>query len=274
MLLKADRPCDLKTFLAGALGISKSKAKALIDTKSVFVNERRAWIATFEVKKGDTVETPDRLPAKPPETLKILYEDEKIIAVDKPAGIVADEDGASLEALVRRQFNDKKIRAAHRLDKETSGVMLFARSDADFEEVMKLWEDKAVKKTYLALAKGEAKFESKTISSLVDGKEAKSEVTALSTAEELTLFKIEAITGRKHQVRVHLASAGHPLAGEKQYAGPSVKNELLRSAARQMLHAYILEAETPWAGRIKIKSPLPGDFRRLAAQAGIKTGKL
>lgn len=270
MKYEVKKAVELKPFVADALGLSKSKAKELIDSKSIFVNGRRAWIATFALKSGDIVETPDDLPSKPAGKIKILYEDGKIIAADKPAGVVADRDGASIEALLQKQTGNRNLCAAHRLDKETSGVMLFAKNAQALDELIKLWEEKAVKKTYLALARGYADFDHKEVSSKVDGKDAVSLFTVKSRSEELTLFKVEALTGRKHQVRVHLASIGHPLAGEKQYASLSIKDDFLKSIARQMLHAYELEVETPWAGKIKITSQPPEDFKKTARKAGLR----
>ncbi len=263
----------LKEFLAESMGISNNRAKEIIDTRNVFVNDRRIWMAGHILNKGDCVEIKEYTEKKTPpvKSLNILYESGELIAVEKPAGMVSNEKKGSVEDILRRQKSNPKILAAHRLDKQTSGVMLFVKSRAILEKYKNIWKEHKVKKIYLAVCLGEARFESKQVDLLIENRLALSCFEKISSGNGLTFFKVTIDTGRKHQIRIHAASMGYPVVGDSEYGNKTVKNELARAASRQMLHAY--ELVFPEDGReISVKCEMPDDIKFFAEKAGFKGG--
>ena len=264
--LKVNRETDLKTFLAEELKISKSKAKDLIDTKNVFVNGKRVWIATHKLKKGDLVELPFLNSFKSEDykiEKNILYEDDFIIAIQKPPFYESNKSKKSVEYLLRDFKRDKNIEAIHRLDRETSGVLLFAKNKKVFYKFKDLWSKKRVKKIYLAISYGSADFKRKFINLPIDRKIAKSDVYVLDKNKEFTLFKIDLKTGRKHQIRIHLAKIGYPIIGDKIYGLKKLDDLRLKSINRQMLHAYEISFIHPFTKKkTAIKAPIYPDFKR------------
>lgn len=267
-----NKPRDLKSFLAESLNISKSKAKELIDTKNVLVNNKRVWIANHNLNMGDIVEislfNKKNLNFKFSEK-NIIYQDDYIIAINKPPFYISENKKGSAEDLLRKKFG-KSIKAIHRLDFETSGVLLFAKNYKIFEKFKKLWEDKRVKKLYLAISHNKAGFKKKVISINIEKKPAKSIILTLKTNQNYSLFKIDIKTGRKHQIRIHLSKAGHPIVGDKTYGYKIVKDPLLKEVKRQMLHAKSLEFIHPFLKKyIKIKAPIFEDFKILAKKLNL-----
>jgi RluA family pseudouridine synthase len=248
--LVVDFPSDLKSFLAERLKISKNKAKELIDTKNILVNNKRIWIATYNLKKGDIVELPLFENEKESfvfkfSTRNIIYEDEYIIGINKPPFYISESKKNSIEDLLRKKFG-KQIKAIHRLDFETSGVLLFAKNYKVFEKFKRLWEDKKVKKIYLAISHNQAKFKRKVISSTIDGKPAKSTVFTRKTNFNYSLFEVDIKTGRKHQIRIHLSKIGHPIIGDKLYGYKVLNDPVIKQVKRQMLHALSLQFTHPF----------------------------
>jgi 23S rRNA pseudouridine1911/1915/1917 synthase len=271
LILQVERPVELKAFLAENLSISKSKAKELIDSKQVFVNNKRVWIAKYQLKTGDTVNinVPENKPAAA--KLQVIYEDYNIIAVNKPPDIVSDRAGDSLESLLRKQTNNPKLCAIHRLDKETSGVILYAKAFKVLEAFKALWPDKGVEKVYYAVSTGEAGFKNRTINEPVEGKTAISHVELISKGYGLSVFRIKMETGRKHQIRIHLKSIGYPVLGDKTYGPNIIEGEWRKKIKRQMLHAREIMYPDPFSGaKIKITAPFPRDFLETALKAGFK----
>ncbi len=248
----------LVDFISEKLGISKKKSKRVIDTKNVLVNSRRVWIASFTLKEGDLVEIPDIEEKK---DYKILYEDRYIIAVDKPPFVVTDREKGSLEDILRREISDS-IKAIHRLDKETSGVLLFAKDYKTFEVFKKIWTANYVKKEYEAISRGKAQFKSKKISIRINGKEAFSFVRTLKVFNNYTHFLLNPVTGRKHQIRIHLSKIGHPIVGDKEYGNKFLQFEEEKKVKRHLLHARRLTVFHPFYKKpIKIESELHEDFK-------------
>ena len=201
--------------------------------------------------------------------VKIIYEDDNLLVIDKPAGVVADE-------IPRR---------IHRLDKDTSGILLVAKNDKALEFLQKQFKEREVKKKYLALVAGNLKKEEGVIETLIgrspgdrrkqkvylpgepnsQGKrKAVTEYKVLQRFENYTLIEVEPRTGRKHQIRTHLAYFSHPIAGDKLYGfkGQICPKEL----KRHFLHASYLKIKLP-SGKIKIfKSNLPEDLKKVLNQ--------
>jgi 23S rRNA pseudouridine1911/1915/1917 synthase len=264
-------PEDLKHFIAGALNISGGKAKELIDTRNVLVNSQRVWIATHLLRHGDIVEVAVPAGAEPGnrQRLQLLYEDRHLLAVNKPAGMVSDQNPDSVETLLRRQLDNPRIRAIHRLDRDTTGVMLFAHSDAVLEQYKTLWREHRVEKTYRAICYNPARFLKTRVARPVEDRPAVSEITVLAKSRGYSYFEVSTRTGRKHQVRVHLASLHHPVVGDKEYGAKLISDPAAKSVTRQLLHcAQISLPRLPDLRVITITAPLPSDLR----QAGIRLG--
>lgn len=265
---KVDTSIDLKTFLADKLNLSKAKAKEIIDLKLILVNNKRVWIAKYKLKKGDIVEVPEFESIKIDKNFdiskSILYEDDFIIAVNKPPFLESNLKKGSVEDVLRRFKRDKKIEAIHRLDKETSGVILFAKNKKTFFKFKELWEEKKVNKLYLAIVVGIPKFKKKFISIPIDKKYAKSEVFVKNIGKNSALVEVNIRTGRKHQIRIHLAKIGYPIIGDKIYGYKNVDNPILKSVKRQMLHSSKISFTHPFLKKnLTITAPLHKDFLSL-----------
>ena len=265
---KVDTSIDLKTFLADKLNLSKAKAKEIIDLKLILVNNKRVWIAKYKLKKGDIVEVPEFESIKIDKNFdiskSILYEDDFIIAVNKPPFLESNLKKGSVEDILRRFKRDKKIEAIHRLDKETSGVLLFAKNKKTFFKFKELWEEKKVNKLYLAIVVGIPKFKKKFISIPIDKKYAKSEVFVKNIGKNSALVEVNIRTGRKHQIRIHLAKIGYPIIGDKIYGYKNVDNPILKSVKRQMLHSSKISFTHPFLKKnLTITAPLHKDFLSL-----------
>jgi RluA family pseudouridine synthase len=264
-------PRELKHFISQKTGLSGKKAKALIDSRRVFVNSRRVWMASHNLEPGDMVTIPDDAAApSAQQEYKIIYKDRNITAVDKPAGMLSDRDPGSLEDILRKSLSNPKLRAIHRLDRETSGIILYAASTEVFEAYREMWEEKGVRKEYFAVSTGEADFDEKKAVSPVDGKNARSDIKVISRGSGLTLFLVKITTGRKHQIRIHLAGAGYPVAGDTIY-GPKNVSGPLQSLSRHMLHAYRLKFKCPVSLKeMDLKAPMHGEMLETAKKAGFR----
>jgi len=260
-LITKENKIDLKSFIAKNFNISKSKAKNIIDGRQVFVNNKRAWIASYVLNKGDIVEIMDFNEKKEINEINIIYEDDYIVAVDKPSGIITDKSNNSFENLIRKKLKNENIRAIHRLDKDTSGVLLFAKNDVVFEKFKKLWQEKGVEKIYIAISLNEANFGKKEVKIPIEGKEAISYVEKIAINDGLTLFKIKTFTGRKHQIRIHLAKIGYPVLGDKVYGPNTIKDEKYKKIPRQLLHTFKIIYDCPFKNKkVVIQSGIPDDF--------------
>ncbi len=250
---------SLVSFLSGVLSISKKKAKNLIDEKLVFVNNRRIWIASHPLSEGDVVEYAGN--AAEGSDVSLIYEDEYIMAADKPPRILSDDDPESLESALRTKYKNGNIRAIHRLDRDTSGVLLYAKTNEVFERFKSIWKGGEVKKIYLAVSYNEADFNTVTIERDIDGRKAVSVIELIKKNNGFSYFRIEPLTGRKHQIRIHLSGIRFPIAGDKEYGLKKITDKRLRMIARQMLHSYRISYKCPFTGRnISIKAEIPADF--------------
>ena len=209
--------------------------------------------------------------------IDVLYEDECLVFINKPAGIVVQQrmhepDEPFLHDLVNQRLGP--VYLMQRLDRGTSGVMFFSkRSDLNVR-LTRQFERKRIRKRYLAIAEGEL-AEKQTIDAPIaragaikfavreGGKRAITHVEPVETHETGSLVAIRLETGRTHQIRVHLAAIGHPLAGDWLYGE--------RNAARPMLHAAELEMTHPLTNEpLRVAAPVPEDFREEAQRRGIR----
>lgn len=269
---------------------SRSFVKNLIEAQKILVNGL-AVKAGYILKVGDKVEflqsQPEPIEAKAEEVdFKIVYEDSDLLVVDKPQGLVvhpcqSTKSGTLVNGLLAKVKDlsgiNGKLRPGivHRLDKNTSGLMLVAKNDFAHVELAKMIKEKSVKRKYLALLDGIVWENSGHIENFLardtknrkkyavsaTGKLAISNFVVKKRYETCSLVEFSLVTGRTHQIRVHSAFIGHPVIGDELY-GKAVKG--LRG---QLLHSYSLEFRHPRTGEeMKFLSPLPDYFENYIAK--------
>lgn len=285
---------------------SRSTIARFIDEGRVFLRGKSAK-ASLRVKGGESVVI--RYPARvdPPsrhEVLPVLYEDEAVLAVNKPGDVLSHPTDKlannSATVILAKQFPGCRLHLAHRLDRETSGVLLFAKSPRYAAVLMKQFSERKVRKEYWALVSGRVAFKRKVVELALGyddhevrvrqrvftdgtGQAAKTEFGLLAAGESISLVRAIPKTGRLHQIRVHLAWLGHPVIGDKIYTGEgeaflkiwsgAAAAEDMESlgASRQMLHARKLQIKHPVTGKkIVIEASLPEDFVACAKEAGLR----
>jgi 23S rRNA pseudouridine1911/1915/1917 synthase len=232
--------------VAARFNISRRKARAQIADGRVLVNRRRVAVASREVNANDELS----IISEDAPHANVLASTERWLAVDKPPGLptqpMRDRSHTSLEDILRGQFGT--IYLVHRIDTPTSGVVIFARTKEAAAQLSSLFAAGEISKTYVAVAEGEIDREM-TIDAPIEGKPALTIVRPLRRAMFGTLVEIDLKSGRTHQIRIHLSSVGHAVAGDRRY-GSTI------DAPRLMLHAFRLQhAEIG-----TIESPIPTDF--------------
>lgn len=269
---KSDPPV-LQDFLARRLSLSRRAAKSIIDGRSVWVNRKCVWMAGARLAVGDVVEIPSaaagtatrRTMSRPPEKthIRILWQDDNYLACDKPAGRLSCDDPKSAESMLRIQEDAPQLSAVHRLDRDTTGCLLFAKSRAALEAAIETFKAHRVKKTYHAIVAGRFPYKRQTIDSPIGGDKAVSHVMLETASADASLLRVQIETGRTNQIRRHLASIRHPVVGDRVFGLKSARDPRLMQVPRQMLHASTLELPNPRSPgeTIRIHSPLPADFR-------------
>ncbi len=259
----------LVEFIAKNLSLSKKRAKALIDTKVVFVNNKRVWMAGHNLQSGDNVEV-QRTVSKRLSSVKIAYQDEHYIVIDKPAGVLSNGK-ESVETVLQQQFSDLNIVAVHRLDRETSGCLIFATSEEAYDAIIPLFEEGKIVKIYQAIVLGKIKRNEGVIDKRLAGKTAVTRYRVLDSNHVATHLKLQLETGRTHQIRKHLNIIHHPLVGDKSYLTERLDSKLLREAPRQMLHARGIKFKHPYSGKyIDITVELPADYKSYLRKVELK----
>jgi 23S rRNA pseudouridine1911/1915/1917 synthase len=260
---RSEAPVLLVRFLAARLGLSGKKAKALLDGRHVFVNRRRVWMAHHELQTGDRVEVPRAAPRKPVDLrTRTLFEDDHYVVINKPAGTLANGEG-SIEELLRTRLRCPALAAAHRLDRDTSGCLLLAKTPGSLEGAVRLFRERRVRKRYHAIVHGALEGKEQTIKTPLNGQEAVTRIRLLDARKAASHLQVAIDTGRTHQIRKHLASIRHPVIGDRYYGIrlPATRQSI--TVGRQMLHASSLDFEHPVTGRrVRAKAPLPRDFRQ------------
>ena len=298
----------LDAWLAAQLeGVSRERVQLLLEQEKVRLDGQPPR-ASHRLRGGETIEvlgdpTPPPLKAFAEDIpLRVVYEDEDLSVIDKPAGMMvhagagATEAGTLVNALLHRYRSlsttggDLRPGIVHRLDKQTSGLIVVARNDATHLKLAQMFAGRAMKKTYIALVHGHVKQDRGTIdlpiardlvrrtrmtTRRLDGaRTAISHFTAerriVSAWGKFTLVRVRIETGRTHQIRVHLASLGHPVVGDTLYGAPArmkrADGEELR-LERNFLHAAELEFMHPTSGKLlQLASPLPEELADILRQ--------
>lgn len=262
----------LLNFLANKLYLSKKKVKQLLDKRMVFVNKKRVWIASYQLNKGDVIEVV-REETKPSNFharhagIKfqkgcILFRNDHYLIVSKPPDILTNGP-ESLESNLRMYFHDDHIQAVHRLDRDTSGAVIFAMNRDAFEHMKTLFKKKLIKKFYRAIVRGSISKQTFTIDTSIREQRAVTHVKLLKRGRNASYLEIQIETGRTHQIRIHLASIGYPIIGEREYDRRPVENQLLRQVKRHMLHAYQISFIHPYTHEeVSVTADIPEDFRQ------------
>ena len=284
----------LDNYLLGQLkGVPRSHVYRLIRSGQVRVNSGRTS-PSYRLQAGDRVRVPPVGVRPPTEVVatpdqlewlggRILYEDARVLVLDKPAGL-AVHGGSSIslgciEALRLLRPTSKDLELAHRLDRGTSGCLLLAKRRSTLRVLHELLREGRVDKQYLALVKGRwpedrSEIDAPLVTRRVggearvkvdpSGKEARSTFRVVERyGKTASLLNVAIDTGRTHQIRVHAAHAGHPVAGDERY-GDKDFNEHMKSfgLGRMFLHAHSLEFEWPETGEpFNASAPLPNDLR-------------
>jgi|SRR5690554_38564 len=258
------------------LEIPNRQIKRVVYTKGLFLN-RRPVHTERKVKIGDllSVKLPvaEQLKVEPaPMRLSLIYEDEYLLAVNKPSGINVhntrcDEEPALVNGIAHYLMEKKQVitpRPLHRIDRATSGLVLFAKSAAVQNKLTKQWGTNRVTKKYWALVEGAAENEG-TIGIPLKGKKARTRFFPIQvhqglTSSVFTELILEITTGRTHQIRKHLQLIGHPVLGDVLYNQNSRLN-----VGRLALHAFTLKLYHPKTGDpLSLKAPIPrADFSYL-----------
>lgn len=263
--------------------IPKTRVRQLLKFGSVTVNGRPVTRFDHALKRGDTLAVRLKnfpLPVRRKAPFRVLYADDNVLVIDKPAGILSIASDTESENTVHKRLNDflaadrsaraKRVFIVHRLDRDTSGLMVFARSTQAQDKMQKNWDK--TKKTYLAVIEGRPRKTEDTLLSYLmentarkvysapEGHGAKRAVThyrVLKTHKAFTLLEVTPETGRKNQIRVHMADMGHPIAGDKKYGSTF-------SMRRIALHAWKLGFTHPETEKwVTFESPMPESMARL-----------
>ncbi len=254
----------LQDFIVAKCKISRKAAKNLMDRRNVFVNGKRVWMARHNLKNGDIVSlllATDQTCRVTAPKIPILWEDENYLIINKPANLLS-VGKVSLERRLQEQRENSELRAVHRLDRDTTGCLIIAKSESAFQNILPLFRDRSISKTYHAIVHGFMKKGEHRISKPLAGQTAVSHVRVLDAVDTAAHVAVKIETGRTHQIRIHLSSFKHPVMGDPKYAGDIEKKAGVLPIPRQMLHARTLVFTHPVTGKlIRGEAPLPADFR-------------
>lgn len=280
--LKVAEPVELMTFLLAKMGgMSRNSIKSLLAHRQVMVNDKVSTQFNLPLQPNDLVvvnSSRGNVELLHPK-LKIIFEDQYLIVVEKKEGLLTVSTGISdettafsiLKNYVKKSSPQNRIYVVHRLDRETSGVILFAKTKEIQLALQENWHRVVTRRVYVALVEGNVEKEKDTIitwltehekslkihSSSTDngGQQAITHYRKIKSNDKFSLLEIELETGRKNQIRVHMQGIGHPIVGDKKY-GSTVS-----PIARLGLHARILAFIHPMSlENVSFETPVPRNF--------------
>ena len=271
--------------LAGPLGFSRDEVRRLTRQRAIRLNGRRTT-PSARVRAGDVVSAatgPDGAPSVVPSPLelRVVHEDDDLLVVDKPAGILVHpvlrgQTGTLANGVAHRDLLRgvrARVHPVHRLDRDTSGLVLFARTPLAHRRLDPQLRDHTLRREYVALVRGRVRGDDGIVDAPIgrdpaaparravrpDGAPARTRFRVLERFADATLLRLELETGRTHQARVHLRHLGHPILGDPVY-GPGGPQPI----GRQALHAASLSLLHPSTGAPAVfHSPLPPDMTEL-----------
>ena len=268
MILSPDKECQLLDFLFEAMpDKSRTTVKSYLTKRRVQVNDLTTTQYNFPLRKGDrvTIGSGRVAPAPKSQQLRIVYEDADIIVIDKRNGLLSigtDKEQKRtayyiLSDYVKEQHPDNKIFVVHRLDRETSGLMMFAKSEKIQEQMQRGWHKLVLDRRYVAVIEGTLPHAEGVIDAPLtqdrnhkmwvtrpgEGEDATTYYTTLRSGKEYSLVDLRLVTGKKNQIRAHLEWKGTPIAGDKKYHAKT------NPAGRVCLHAYKLSITHPITGQ-------------------------
>lgn len=296
--------------------LSRTRVQELIDSRCVQLNGKIATKGSLHLRGDEkiTIEISER-PAMAAKAeaipLEVLYEDEDVIAINKPAGMTVhagagNSSGTLVNALLGRGLELSKggdpLRPGivHRLDKETSGVILVAKNDAAHAKLGEAFQQRAVKKTYIALVQGILKEKTGSIELAIgrdpihrtrmatprksgrgaapaNPRQARTDWRVLAGVNDTTLVEVQLHTGRTHQIRVHFSALKHPVVGDTLYGAAAnlrIGKVALPKLERNFLHAARLGFAQPRTGDwIEVRAPLPEELREFLAKLCAAAGE-
>ena len=259
--------------------LSNKTIKNFIKNGMVKVNNKVITNSSYLVNNGDNIEISYNKKVMPVYNLEILYEDKDIIAINKPCGLlsIANDKEKEITAYrmvsdyVKKNSNNKYIFVVHRLDQDTSGVLVFAKNERIRDMLQNNWNTLVKKRGYIAIVDGILKG-SKTIHTFLlenkqqfvyssknnEGKEAITHYSSIKNNNNYSMLQVFIDTGRRNQIRVHLSELGYPIVGDKKYKCKS------NPIKRLCLHANILEFIHPVTKKlIHIEAPVPIEFKEI-----------
>ncbi|XPV75651.1 MAG: RluA family pseudouridine synthase [Desulfovibrio sp.] len=282
-----EKECILLDFLMEASGAkSKKSMRNSIRDGIVFIDGQSAEKANIVLKPGQVIEINRSKPStKVKSSVPIIYEDEHVLVVDKPAGMLSYDSGkhvrenlhAEVDKYVKKKYRDKKHAVlVHRLDRPVSGLLIFTTNRKLREQLHASWRN--FDKVYTAVVVGSPEHkEAELVHYLTENadysmkivdpasrefkrvkpKKAVTKYKVIESFAKFTMIEVSIPTGRKHQIRVQLASIGHPVAGDKQYG------EGASPAGRMCLHATRVKFKHPVTGKwVDVESKIPAEFRK------------
>ena len=296
-----DKGKRLDAFLEERLeGMTRSYIKKLIDEGDIYIEGKK------KVKSGNKIKGREEVVVRIPEDeilnieaedipIDIVYEDESMVIINKgPDMVVHPAPGNYTGTLVNAvMYHIKDLSTingvirpgiVHRLDKDTSGLIIIAKNDEAHLGLTEMFKEKTIDKTYVCICKGNFKDHEGRVENLIgrnpkdrkkmavvekNGKKAISNYRVVEQVEGFSLVEVGIETGRTHQIRVHMKSLNHPILGDEVYGSPS------KRVKRQMLHAYKLEFNHPITGKeIKVVGDIPEDFQGVARNLKIDLDKI
>ena len=280
--LIVDADNELLKFLYQEMG-KNNKIKSYLQHQLVTINGDIITQYNHPIKKGDKVEiNPDTSEEeKRFRDLSIVYEDKDLIVIDKREGLLSISTGKEnrrtafriLSDYIKKENSSNLLFVVHRLDRETSGLMMFAKNEQTKSKLQDNWHDLVTERAYLAVIPGKPEPWSGSITSYLyeskalivystqdpeKGQEATTHYKIVKGKKEFTLMRVWLDTGRKNQIRVHMKDLGHPIVGDKKYGSA------LNPIGRLGLHAWILNFTHPTTGEeMQFKTAIPKKFNRL-----------
>ncbi|KGX91084.1 RNA pseudouridylate synthase [Pontibacillus halophilus JSM 076056 = DSM 19796] len=272
---------ELLPFLLHVLNKSRNSVKSMLGRGQIAIDGDPVTAFNAQLQNGQVVTVSNRTITKQDEWagLKILHEDDHIIVIDKASGLLSIASDKEKSATAHRQLmehvkkthKNNRVFIVHRLDRDTSGVMVFAKSEKVKNMLQDNWKEVVSKRTYVALVEGRVKHEQGTITSWMKetkthlmysvkegqgGKYAETHYKTLQANRRFSLLELQLKTGRKNQIRVHMKDLGHPIVGDKKYGAST--NEI----GRLGLHAKELAFTHPITGKtISYQSDIPTVFK-------------